>query len=347
MANLKTKNVFIDTQVFDAAKLNFGSTAIRELVKLADAKFIRVFLTSITAAEIRAHITERIHEASAQLKRLRKEAYVLKNVAAGASIIADFDETAALAELLAKFDKFIASANVNVLSLDGVNPHTVFEDYFAKKPPFGDGKKKHEFPDAFAQNALREWCEETGESIYVVSRDEDWQSAAKPLIPLATLQEFIDAAVKDQHKELSERVVGLYEKNVDKVEKAIEKAFRESGFYTDDVDGDVNDVKITDLKLGDPHVLEVENGSATISVSVDVNYSADVSYLDDSEGIWDSEDHEWFYRPTKREDVEESEYLEAELYIEFGPKGNDRFDVSCNIGKDFRVTVLPTDYELK
>jgi hypothetical protein len=33
--------------------------------------------------------------------------------------------------------------------------------------------------------------------------------------------------------------------------------------------------------------------------------------------------------------------------IQFDPENENTFDVSCNIGKDFAVTVLPTDYELK
>jgi hypothetical protein len=161
------------------------------------------------------------------------------------------------------------------------------------------------------------------------------------------LQEFIDLAVKDEHRELSERVLLLYRKNLDKVEKAICEAFKDSGFYTDDVDGDVNGVEVRDLKIGDPLVLEVEAKSATLSVSINLVYSADVSYFNDSEGIWDNEDHEWSYRPTKYEDVEESTKFDVELNIEWKPDRNDFFEVSCKIDGDFRVTVLPTDYELK
>jgi hypothetical protein len=52
MAKLKTKNVFIDTGVFDAANLNFESTAFKELVRLVEAEFVRVFLTTVTPASV-------------------------------------------------------------------------------------------------------------------------------------------------------------------------------------------------------------------------------------------------------------------------------------------------------
>ena len=42
---LKTKNVFIDTEAFDAASLNFESTPFIELVRLVEADFVKVFIS--------------------------------------------------------------------------------------------------------------------------------------------------------------------------------------------------------------------------------------------------------------------------------------------------------------
>jgi hypothetical protein len=161
------------------------------------------------------------------------------------------------------------------------------------------------------------------------------------------LQEFISLAVEDETEELTKTVLRLYRNNLGKVEAAIKDEFADCGFYTEDVDGDVNQVTVTRLELGDPQILEIDEVSATISVSVDLDYKADVSYEDDDEGIWDSEDQRWLYRPTKHEEVEESESFEAELTVHFDPENEKSFDVSCSIGKEFSVTVLPTDYELK
>lgn len=43
----------------------------------------------------------------------------------------------------------------------------------SKKPPFGETKKKDEFPDAFVLAALEGWCEKNNERIYVASTDPD------------------------------------------------------------------------------------------------------------------------------------------------------------------------------
>jgi hypothetical protein len=223
-----------------------------------------------------------------------------------------------------------------------------FSCLFPKDAAFRGREKKHEFPDAFAQHALGQWCTDNNCEMYVVSADSDWQSTiVKGLIPLRKLEEFINAAVTDHNQEPSTRAMTRYEKHIETVTKAVTEAFHYSGFITDDVDGDVEGVKVTRLELNDPELLEVDEDSATISVSVDLDYVADVSYEDDDGGIWDGEDHTWAYRPTKRTDVEESENFDAELSIQFDPQNDEVFDVSCSIVEDFSVTVLPSDYELK
>ncbi len=349
MANLETTNVFIDTESFLASNLNFESTAFKETVRLAKAKRARVFLTTVTKSEVQAHIQQRIHAALPVLEKFRDKGRMFRNVQAFGPVFAQQDEAEMVDEICAKFEKFLTEAGATVLDLTKADAETIFKDYFDKKAPFGEDKKKHEFPDAFAQQALINWCEANNGKMYVVSADPDWQALKgnKYLIPITTLPEFINSAVKDESDALTKKVLQLYRANLVKVEAAITEAFKESGFYTDDVDGDVNEVTVNQLTLNEPQILEVDGDSATLSVFVNLKYEADVTYEDDDEGIWDSEDHVWFYRPTKHVEVEESEHFEAELYMEFDSKNDYVFNVVCNIGKDFRVTVLPTDYELK
>jgi hypothetical protein len=163
----------------------------------------------------------------------------------------------------------------------------------------GEGRKKEEFPDAFAQHALSNWCERNQCKMYVISANHDWHEPKDHLIPLTKLHEFLDAAVKDEAGEkLAATVLSIYTKHLGKVEKAIAEAFKDSEFYTSDVDGDVNDITIENIKIDEPFILEVDQTLAKMSVDVDVQYIADVSYLNNDEGIWDGEDHVWSYRPT-------------------------------------------------
>lgn len=349
MENLKTRNVFLDTEVFEAFNFNFDSKGLSELVRLAQADFVKVFLTTITVGEVHAHIVEKINEASSKLKKFRnEEGRIFQNLSSYKGILAKVDKQKQIDEMKAQFQGFLKNAKVTVIDARSVDPESVFGDYFGLKPPFGEGRKKEEFPDAFAQHALTSWCEKNRYDMYVISANKDWHGPKKGLIPLVKLEEFLDAAVKDEAgEELATKVLSIYAKHLDKVEKAIVNAFQDSEFYPSDVDGDVDEVRVKSVKIDQPFVLEVDQTLATISVDVEVKYIADVSYLNDDEGIWDSEDHMWSYRPTAYAEAEESEHFEAELEVQYDLHSEDSFDVSCTINETFGVTVLPTDYELK
>jgi hypothetical protein len=349
MANLKSRNVFIDTEVFEASNLNFHSTHLSELVRLAQKDFIKILLTTITVGEIHAHIVEKINEAAAKLKKLRsEEGRILQNLPNYDLLLKKMDRQKCIGELEGQFHDFLTNSKASVIDTRSVDVEQVFDDYFGLKPPFGEGRKREEFPDAFAQHALSTWCVQNKSDMYVISANHDWQTPKDHFIPLAKLQEFLDLAVKDEAgEELAARMLKIYAKHSDKVERAIKQAFKDSEFYTSDVDGDVNDVTILSIEIEDPLVLEVDETSATISVEVDIDYAADVSYLNDEEGIWDGEDHVWAYRPTVYAEPEESEQFEAQLEVTYDLANDDSFDVSCIINKTFRVTVLPTAYELK
>jgi hypothetical protein len=349
MANLKTKNVFLDTEVFEASNFNFSSRSLGELLRLAQADRVNVFLTNITLGEVQAHIVEKIDKASGKLKQFRnEEGRILQNVAGYEAISAKVDKPKCIDEVKGKFQEFLENAKATVIGIESVKPEGVFRDYFDLKPPFGEGRKKEEFPDAFAQQALMDWCESNHTEMYVISANKDWHCQKNYLIPLTKLDEFVDAAVRDEAgEEFAERILEIYQKHLHKVEKAIKEAFEGSEFYTSDVDGDVDEVNITTIIMDEPLVLEVNETLASISVDVEVEYVADVSYLNDDAGIWDGEDHVWAYRPTVYLDAKESDHFEAELEVQYDLKNEDEFDVSCNIKKTFSVTALPTSYELK
>ena len=67
-------------------------------------------------------------------------------------------------------------AKAEILLAMKVDAATVFQKYFQKKPPFGPGKKKEEFPDAFVLTSIEDWCSWKNQKIYVVSTDGDMQS---------------------------------------------------------------------------------------------------------------------------------------------------------------------------
>jgi hypothetical protein len=50
--------VALDTQIFDSYNFNYKSQVFQILIKLVQQEKVKIFVTSLTLHEIRAHITE-------------------------------------------------------------------------------------------------------------------------------------------------------------------------------------------------------------------------------------------------------------------------------------------------
>jgi hypothetical protein len=59
MTKLKTKNLFLDTEVFRAGGFNYRSTAFETLASLAISGTVHVFVTDLTIKEVQALIRKR------------------------------------------------------------------------------------------------------------------------------------------------------------------------------------------------------------------------------------------------------------------------------------------------
>ena len=78
------------------------------------------------------------------------------------------------------FSEFLNYSNCEILNdAELVDVPSIFDDYFSGRPPFGSEKKKNEFPDAIALNALERTSRERSIGILTVSADGDWENYCK------------------------------------------------------------------------------------------------------------------------------------------------------------------------
>ncbi|MGH9426675.1 MAG: PIN domain-containing protein, partial [Terriglobia bacterium] len=228
-------NAFIDTECFDHSGLNFASTVFRELIRFAKQHKVHVVLTSVTVQEVRAHIDAAISNAEVAIERFRKEGRILRQVSTPfRTIFQEFDAAKAREDLHEQLTVFLEDTEAVILDVNAVAPESIFHDYFNSVPPFGSGKKKHEFPDAFSFAAICEWCRKTGENLYVVSGDPDWKAACtqnEALRYVDTLGHVVALLAKREAQGLADRASALYAKNIDRVRESIADEFRKGGFY--------------------------------------------------------------------------------------------------------------------
>ena len=169
-----------------------------------------------------------------------------------------------------------------MLPTSEVSIDAVFDQYFGRRPPFGEGKKKSEFPDAFAIGAIEAWCKENDERMYIVSTDGDLKEYCKKsdcLIALNQLAEFI-SVIESHDDDLARSVSALLNKNQDAIKEAITESFSNQSFWIEDQDGDVNEVRVKELEISEMMILEVTQDSAFFLVDVETTFSADVTYDD-------------------------------------------------------------------
>src|SRR5436305_3347478 len=150
---MKVPHVFIDTNVFIGHNYDYNSTAFKQLVSLVQSENIFVYLTTVTLREIEAHIEADVRKAHEAFNGFRNkpDLRILRNVADYPlhGIFNGFDVEQAKDVLLGQFRQFLRRVRAHILEVADVSIDEIFEKYFTRMPPFGDEKKKYEFPDVF------------------------------------------------------------------------------------------------------------------------------------------------------------------------------------------------------
>lgn len=167
----------LDTSIFDEKKLQLTSNPLQAIAGLK-GKPVSFVLSGTVAQEVRGHIEAAAREA---LQAARKEigkalfAFGTENPTRD-ELIDQITGGLTISETAEKrFGDFVTVTGCEVLDDSAlVDVATLFGAYFDQRPPFGPGKKKSEFPDALALNALEKTALTRGTSILVVSKDSDW-----------------------------------------------------------------------------------------------------------------------------------------------------------------------------
>ena len=92
------------------------------------------------------------------------------------------------------FEEFMTACSTEVVEADQIDAEDLLSLYFDKRPPFGEGKKKSEFPDAISILSLKSHLQ-NDEKIYIVSDDGDLKAlcAEEPnFISVESLDKLLD-----------------------------------------------------------------------------------------------------------------------------------------------------------
>ncbi len=292
-------HVFIDTSTLERMQFPFGLPRLQPLMDRLEAGDIRVVIPKVVACEIREHVSEHVIKAKKAHARFRRDAAITRiiNDPDIAVVITGVDWEAVREAILAAVDLFFTAPGVEEIPIHGEDAVGVFADYFARQAPFGEGKKKSEFPDSFAMKGLLRYAQAMGCKIGVVSEDGDWKAACldhDELILCSSLEQVVDhsqAAEASHHSEIRE----MLDAHRAELELAIVKSFQDRGFFwnsDEGYDAEVEETYDEEVVSWPISVIAMEDGWADIAGDACIHFCATAIYPDPDSGFRDPDTKE-------------------------------------------------------
>lgn len=331
---IEDKIIFLDTSIFESENY-FEGRNINILFNLAKEDLIHLKMTDIVYREvlnrIQNHAVKAVNIYKKDKLNFEREARILRNISVLSEHFKRVDFKAlkenAKKEIQEKFHQIIAEFKIEVIDTSIVDIKEVLEDYFETKPPFKDGLKKNEFPDALSINAIKKWCEQTSNTVIHLSNDKDFDEYKSEEIDcshdLSSLLEFLFTENSDVQYEF---ITAIYKKSIVEVEISVEKELSEDlsslayselendAFY-EDVEVDFLEINDFELEIG--VINEIEDEGFSYEIEMNIIFSVEAYYTDLSMAYYDKEDGVWWgeerVSETKKYSVNTLIYADFEL----------------------------------
>jgi hypothetical protein len=316
---LKGKRVFVDTTEFSAAHFNMQNPSFAELRQLCEKRELTLLTTDITKREVQAGI-----------KLLSDKAHQTVSAAVQASnALQEFGTAAAVKALADKLkptnffntccqaiEKFFNECRAVSLPIPPDAMSKVLDLYFDRRPPFGGGNKKAEFPDAFVLQTLQAAIRPNEDCLYVVSGDSDFGAACQgnlKLVNLKTLSHFLDLV--HEHDAASTQVNRTIRKNLKGIEKELESILKSLPPELRDAEGTVT---LTSLRLDDildTLIVSCDGETAAVDFVSQAEVDAVLEFVSPSDDLPE-------FRNVKRIEI-----INVTLVFRFDPKDASVFEV--------------------
>jgi hypothetical protein len=181
---------------------DFESAPLKQLKRLANEEKIKVILSSVVCKEIESHIASNTNEALSALDKFQKKARPFKSLGNQYEpFFATYNVEAATELALGVWSDFLHESNALVISLESVDIEEIVKAYFSGTPPFGEKKKKTEFPDAISLGSLLSFLRAEEQQAYVIGEDGDtkaWCEAnSSYVVSVDSIRSFLDIYNKE------------------------------------------------------------------------------------------------------------------------------------------------------
>lgn len=296
---LRSRNIFLDTQVFCQKNFNFNDPEFQSLMHFSAKSSIKIYITDIVHLEIVEKIRESISDAYKKLNM--RDTQSLKSIPLYTRFLNVYSEDKARHFLEDKFSEFIKCSDVEIIHSGNVNVLNIYRKYVEKKPPFHQDKskknRKGEFPDSFSLEAILNWCIVNREKAYLISGDSDWSEFSKSspfyhpdcLHHAGSLSEVLDAVNRNE-SDLRDTVIfadKIVSDNLSKIYEAILKSLkRDINFKLKNENYsyiEISEFGVIDLNISDDEIIFTNKDEAKYNfetlVNVIVNYNTSLDHM--------------------------------------------------------------------
>jgi hypothetical protein len=287
--------VFLDTSILDGQQYNYSSTALSTFIPVCAKRGMTFLLPEPTEREIQRHIRDRSLQALAALEDARRKAPFLAKWRAlpqnPRSPSSEEWEVHRIANQ--EWAAFLRQFKVVRLGYDTLDVSLVMRWYDQVEAPFREGKKRKEFPDAFAIAMLSAFAKSSGVHIAVVAADDDFKLACGrfgSLLHFGSLPRLTELLLSDDQRVTTLRTAMESQKEV--IEAAIFAATSELSFYHVEEKLEIGEMTFHGVSADDLSIVAIGDGEVTITFTATLSLESQVVWEqpDGQEGRDVSED---------------------------------------------------------
>jgi hypothetical protein len=314
---LKGKRVFVDTTEFSEANFNVKNPSFAEFQKLCEKGRLTLITTEITRREIFAGVKIQAEKSKNAIDDVCRLGKTLAKVDAEAlrPLLEKVKTDVAEEAVRTAVEEFFAKCSAITAPIPATAVEEVIGLYFDRQPPFGGGKKKAEFPDAFVLEALKR-ISRPHDAINVVSKDKDFEKACAAVPDLVwkdSLARLLSCV--NTHDVKTKQVNDTVRANIQRIKKELQQILSSLPGELEDCQGAV---ELTTVKLDDildELVVSVNKTMAAVDFVVHVEVDAVLEFFGPASEI-----------PEFRH-VERFEDVNITLVFRFDPKDATSFEM--------------------
>jgi hypothetical protein len=294
---------FLDTSVLAGQQYNFESTALKTFIPVAKSCSLKLLLPDPTEREVLRQIRDRSHEALAALDGARRKApflvkwrhYPRRNH----SSWSDWEDKWELERIATdEWKAFLANFSLVRLGYGDTKIEKIMDWYDSTLPPFREGKKRKEFPDAFAIAILEAYARTNGAIVAVVSEDSDLKLACDrfhSLLYFRSLPALTELLIADPDR--IETLRAAITQDLSAIETKIIEWAEVLDFFHVDRRYSIRKSKFSRARISGVHIVAIGDAECTLTFEAEIE--AD-HLLEWSEYLYPDEDETeaWVFEPT-------------------------------------------------